>query len=111
MPASVFLLRRLVSEVVLLAQFIGDGGRGRIHIARIADDFGLTAAVVRHFTQRRDVDAVGEDAAGRSAALPAENLKAPAWARRERERHRQPRWPGPRWRGVGLGRTPCRLGV
>src|SRR5438132_671378 len=67
-PPAIFLSRRWIAQVVLLAQLVGDTrGRG-VEIPRIADNLGAAAAVVGHVAQRGDVDAVVTARARPSAA-------------------------------------------
>src|SRR5437016_1385016 len=68
-PAAVLLPQRCVPEIVLLAQLVRDVRRGRIEIARVADDLGATAAIIRHVAQGADVDAIAAAAAARPTAL------------------------------------------
>src|SRR5712691_10617768 len=72
-PAAVFLAAGWITEVVLLAQLVGDVGGRRIEVARVPHDFGAAAAVVGHFAQRRDVHAIVVAALPRpsAAACPA----------------------------------------
>src|SRR5262245_14149758 len=81
MPATVLASERPVTEIVLAAQFIGDTGRGRVEIVRVANDLGSSTAVVGHVAQRDDVDAfvVRLPPAGPSSA--ARRLLGPAWRR------------------------------
>src|SRR5712691_2436645 len=57
-PAAVFLAAGWITQVVLLAQLVGDVGGRRIEVARVPHDFGAAAAVVGHIAQRRDVHAI-----------------------------------------------------
>src|SRR5204863_3962293 len=59
-PPSVSPSGRLIAEIVLLAQLVGDACRRRIEVARTADDLGAPAAVVGHVAERRDVHAIVE---------------------------------------------------
>src|SRR5436190_15450989 len=69
-PAAVLRPRGGVTQVVLLAQLVGDAGDGGIEIAHPADDLGTAAAVVGDVAQRGDVDAIVAGAAGSRASAP-----------------------------------------
>src|SRR5262249_7372996 len=72
-----------VAEIVLLAQFVGDAFSRRIDVARIANDLGTAATIVRQVAQRDNVDAIVSWPASRIAAALTENLsqqrEAPTW--------------------------------
>src|SRR5438034_388421 len=105
MPAPVLLCRRWVTEIVLFAQLVRDVRRGRIQVARIANDLGAAAAVVGHVAQGDDVDAIivwrpaARPASASSAVRrlrPASSTAAPArrkweWNRNRRARRRPER--------------------
>src|SRR5947207_4172762 len=57
-PAAVLLAAGWITQVVLLAQLVGDVGGRRIEVACVPHDFGAAAAVVGHIAQRRDVHAI-----------------------------------------------------
>src|SRR5688572_10374001 len=91
------MTRAWITEVVLLAQFVGDVGHRRIQIAEVAYDLGASAAVVGNFAQRHHVDTIVDadrTPAARwriaAAGLRHRNATAAA-ATRERERNRQTR--------------------
>src|SRR5215467_11548433 len=94
-PAAVLPSERGVAQVVLLAQFVGDAGSGRIEVAGIAHDLGAASAVVGDLAQRGGVDAIvraGPPAA--ATVAPARRLglrlrESPARAARERHGNRQ----------------------
>src|SRR5687767_15396561 len=58
MPAPVFLRRRRVAEIVLLAQLVGDVRRCRLEVAARPHYFGTAATVVGDFAQCMEVDAL-----------------------------------------------------
>src|SRR5204863_9639861 len=102
MPAPVLLRSRWISEVVLLAQLVGDVRGCGIQVARVPHDLGAAAAVVRHVAQRDHVDAI---VVGCAAARPATTTASaagrrrlrPAWpsaaaTRRKWKRNRRSRW-------------------
>src|SRR5262245_35946239 len=77
MPLPVLLRGRLVTEVVLLAQLVGNARRGLLEIRRKANDLGAAAAVVGHVAQGRRPQRVG-------AAAPAMTLRRRTGRRRWR---------------------------
>src|SRR6185436_16286220 len=78
MPAAVLFSGREVSERVLLAEFVGDGGGRGVEVLRIAHDLGPSSAVIGQVAQRSNVDRVA--ASGPRATL-----------RRKRRKRRRPR--------------------
>src|SRR5688572_21665305 len=94
-----------VSQVVLLAQLIGDAAYRRIEIAEVAHDLRASAAVVRDLTQRHHVHAVVAPAHRSSAArrritagLRHRNATRATASARKRKRNRQPRLRLANWR-------------
>src|SRR5438105_10492846 len=114
MPLAVFRAARLVSQIVLLAQFVGDARRRGIEIVRVANDLRAAAAIVGHVAQRRDVDAIVRVAARTSAPSARAASAASDWReragttaaaparKRKRKRRRQTRWRRLRTHGVAL---------
>src|SRR5947209_2113582 len=93
-PAPVFLSACLISEVILLAQLVGDARRRRIEIACVADDLGTPTAVIGHLAQRDDVDSVVAACAARpparaaAATAPRRRKRPPSSPAAGRKRHR-----------------------
>ena len=58
-PPAVFLSAGRITQIVLLAQLVGDARRRRIQIVGVVNDLCATAAVVGEVAQRHAVDRVG----------------------------------------------------
>src|SRR5687768_2430361 len=96
-PTAVAMTGARISEIVLLAQLIGDAGDRRIEIAEVAHDLRASAAVVGDLTQRHHVHAIvashRSGAAHRriTARLRHRNATRATAATREGKWNRQPR--------------------
>src|SRR4029453_10897968 len=58
-PATVFLSRRGIPQVVLLAQLVSDVRRRRVEVPRVPNQLGAASAVVGQIAQRGDVHGIG----------------------------------------------------